>query len=149
MPPGLRLLSYSTMKKIVLSPGGDKELRESAHQANSKVRSPLSNDVERPFFAPEYGQKDCGLPNKIRHARLEKPMKTSANQRRSQKKRYLPFSERATLSPEEFAAQFGKQKVWTYRQIYAGRVKAITGFGNMMIPRAELDRVLNSAEKFS
>jgi len=64
---------------------------------------------------------------------------------RSQKKRAIPLSERAALSPEEFAAQFGKQKIWTYRQIYAGRIKAITGFGNTMIPRTEVERILSSA----
>jgi len=75
-------------------------------------------------------------------------MRHSANLRRSQKKRVLPFSQRATLSPEEFAAQFGKQKIWAYRQIYAGRVKAITGFGNMMIPRTEVERILNCSAVF-
>lgn len=62
----------------------------------------------------------------------------------SQKKHRLPPTERATLT-EEFAAQFGRQKIWTYRQLYAGRIKAITGFGNLMIPRSELDRILESA----
>jgi hypothetical protein len=66
--------------------------------------------------------------------------------RRSQKKRLLPLSQRVALSPEEFAAQFGKQKIWAYRQIYAGRVNAITGFGNLMIPRQEVDRILESAK---
>jgi hypothetical protein len=69
------------------------------------------------------------------------------NNKRSQKKRILPLTQRATLTPEEFAAQFGKQKIWAYRQIYAGRVRAITGFGNMMIPRHELDRILGSAKE--
>lgn len=68
--------------------------------------------------------------------------------RHNQKKRLLPVLQRATLSPEEFAAQFGKQKIWTYRQVYAGRVKAITGFGNMVIPRTELERILSSATTF-
>jgi hypothetical protein len=76
-------------------------------------------------------------------------MRHGAKIRRSQKKRPLVIRERATLTPEEFAAQFGRQKIWTYRQIYAGRIKAITGFGNMMIPRTELERVLNSAAPLS
>jgi len=75
-------------------------------------------------------------------------MERIAKTRRSQKKHLLPVSHRATLSPEEFAAQFGKQKIWAYRQIYAGRVKAITGFGNMMIPRTEVDRILNCSAIF-
>ena len=65
--------------------------------------------------------------------------------KRSQKKRHLPLSQRAALTPEEFAARFGRHKIWAYRQIYAGRVKAVIGFGNMMIPRSELDRILDSA----
>jgi hypothetical protein len=72
-------------------------------------------------------------------------MSRSAKPKRSQKKRHLPLSQRATLTPEEFAAKFGRQKIWAYRQIYAGRVKAVIGFGNMMIPRSELDRILDSA----
>lgn len=72
-------------------------------------------------------------------------MQANAKLRRTQKKRVLPPSQRATLTPEEFAAAFGKQKVWAYRQCYAGRVKAITGYGNMMIPRSEIGRILNSA----
>jgi len=72
-------------------------------------------------------------------------MESIAKPRRAQKKRLLPTSQRAALSPEEFAAQFGKQKIWTYRQIYAGRIKAITGFGNTMIPTSELQRILDSA----
>jgi hypothetical protein len=72
-------------------------------------------------------------------------MKQNKSSRRSQKERFLPLSQRAALSPEEFAAKFGKQKIWTYRQIYAGRIKAITGFGNMMIPMTELARLVDSA----
>ena len=75
-------------------------------------------------------------------------MKPNENHRGSQKKHPFPLSQRATFSPEEFAAQFGKQKIWAYRQIYAGRVKAITGFGNMMISRTEVERILNSAAIF-
>jgi hypothetical protein len=72
-------------------------------------------------------------------------MRENANRRPSQKKQLIRLSQRAALTPTEFAALFGKQKIWAYRQIYAGRVTAITGFGNMMIPRAELDRILESA----
>jgi hypothetical protein len=75
-------------------------------------------------------------------------MERIAKSKRIQKKQLLPLSQRATLSPEEFAAQFGKQKIWAYRQIYAGRVKAITGFGNMMIPRTEVERIRNCSAVF-
>jgi hypothetical protein len=76
------------------------------------------------------------------------PMEQIAKPKRTQKKRRVPLSQRAVLTPQEFAARFGRQKVWAYRQVYAGRVKAITGFGNMMIPRSELDRILESAREF-
>jgi hypothetical protein len=76
-------------------------------------------------------------------------MKHPSKKKRSQKKRAIPPSERVALTPEEFAAQFGRQKIWTYRQFYAGRIKAITGFGNMMIPSAEIDRILNSSATLS
>jgi hypothetical protein len=75
-------------------------------------------------------------------------MRHNANPRRSQKKRRLPLSQRATLTPEEFATCFGRQKIWAYRLAYSGRIKVITGFGNMMIPRSEIERVLDSAEAF-
>jgi hypothetical protein len=67
-------------------------------------------------------------------------------QSRSQKKQSLPFDQRAGFSPGEFAALFGKQIVWTYRQIYAGRLKSIKAFGRTIIPRSELERLLNSAQ---
>jgi hypothetical protein len=64
----------------------------------------------------------------------------------SQRKQSLPLQERAGFSPSEFAQQFGKEKVWAYRQIYAGRLKCIKGFGRTIIPRTELDRILSEAK---
>jgi hypothetical protein len=67
-------------------------------------------------------------------------------QSRSQKKQTLPFDQRLGYSPGEFAAAFNKQIVWAYRQIYAGRIKCIKGFGRTIIPRSELERLLSSAQ---
>src|SRR5438552_17186168 len=66
----------------------------------------------------------------------------------SQRKNSIPLAERAGLSPSEFSLLFGKQKVWGYRQIYQGRVKTITQFGRMLIPRSEVDRILATAAPY-
>lgn len=56
-----------------------------------------------------------------------------------------PLLERLAYSPGEFATLFGKSQTWGYRQIYAGKVKAITEHGRILIPKAELDKILQSA----
>ena len=57
----------------------------------------------------------------------------------------IPFSERAALTPGEFAALFGHEQTWSYRQIYAGKIKVITGHGRMMIPKSEVERLQREA----
>jgi hypothetical protein len=54
-------------------------------------------------------------------------------------------AERVALSPKEFAALFGKSQTWGYRQIYAGKVKTITEYGRILIPAAEVERILGEA----
>jgi hypothetical protein len=61
----------------------------------------------------------------------------------------VPLTERAALSPNEFAAVFGKANTWGYRLIYSGKVKVIKDLGRMMIPGSELKRLLASAEVFA
>jgi hypothetical protein len=75
--------------------------------------------------------------------------KQPAQARRSQKKQPAPLSERLAYTPGEFASLCGKHPVWGYRRIYAGDVKAISSAGNMLIPRAEVDRFLNAATIFN
>ena len=53
-----------------------------------------------------------------------------------------PLPDKLVYSPAEFAAIFGKSQTWGYRQLYAGKVKAITEYGRTLIPKAEVDRVL-------
>lgn len=53
--------------------------------------------------------------------------------------------ERVAFSPGEFAALFGKSQTWGYRQIYAGKVKPVTEYGRILIPAAEVDRILATA----
>jgi hypothetical protein len=52
---------------------------------------------------------------------------------------------RVAYSPGEFAALFGKSQTWGYRQIYAGKVKAITEHGRMLIPVGEVTSILAKA----
>jgi hypothetical protein len=52
---------------------------------------------------------------------------------------------RVAFSPGEFAALFGKSQTWGYRQIYAGKVKAVTEYGRILIPAAEVEAILKTA----
>jgi predicted site-specific integrase-resolvase len=58
-------------------------------------------------------------------------------------------SERVVLTPTEFAAIFGRHYSWAYRQIYAGNIKVISKLGRMMIPRSEVDRLLQGKETYT
>jgi hypothetical protein len=60
-------------------------------------------------------------------------------------KKTIPIFERAAFTPSEFAALFGHEQSWGYRQIYAGKVKVIRGHGRMMIPRGEVERLQQEA----
>lgn len=53
--------------------------------------------------------------------------------------------DRVAFSPGEFAKLFGKSQTWGYRQIYGGKVKAITEHGRILIPAGEVDAILKSA----
>jgi hypothetical protein len=52
---------------------------------------------------------------------------------------------RVAFSPAEFAALFGKSQTWGYRQIYAGKVTTITQHGRILIPAADVERILAEA----
>lgn len=54
-------------------------------------------------------------------------------------------AKRVAYSPREFAELFGKEQTWGYRQIYQGRVSSISHYGRVMIPAAEIDRILKEA----
>ena len=56
--------------------------------------------------------------------------------------------DRVAYSPGEFAALFGKQQTWGYRQIYAQKVAAITEHGRILIPAAEVERILATAAAY-
>lgn len=55
---------------------------------------------------------------------------------------------RVAVSPSEFAGLFGRHKSWGYRQLYEGRVTAITSMGKTLIPLSEIQRILASAAPF-
>ncbi len=61
----------------------------------------------------------------------------------------IKSSERVVLTPTEFAATFGRHYSWAYRQIYAGKVKVISKLGRMMIPRSEVERLLEAKEIYT
>ena len=56
--------------------------------------------------------------------------------------------EKVTYTPSEFAAVFGKERTWAYRQLYAGKVQAITELGRTLIPKSEVDRLLKEAGRY-
>lgn len=56
--------------------------------------------------------------------------------------------EKVTFTPTEFAAVFGKERTWAYRQLYAGKVQAVTDLGRTMIPKSEVDRLLKEAGRY-
>jgi hypothetical protein len=56
---------------------------------------------------------------------------------------------RAAYSPREFAAKCGKHPTWAYRLLYDGKIQAVTQLGRILIPAAELSRVLAAAEPYN
>lgn len=56
--------------------------------------------------------------------------------------------EKVTYTPTEFAEVFGKERTWAYRQLYAGKVQAITELGRTLIPTSEVDRLLKEAGRY-
>jgi len=53
-----------------------------------------------------------------------------------------------TYTPAEFAELFGKERTWAYRQLYAGKVKAVTEFGRIQIPHSEAQRLLATSGRY-
>jgi len=54
--------------------------------------------------------------------------------------------EAATLSLKRFAQLFGKSYIWAYRLAKLGRIKTITGYGPVMVPKTEVLRIINEAK---
>jgi len=51
---------------------------------------------------------------------------------------------RVAYSPAEFAGTCGRHPSWAYRLLYAGKIRAITELGRILIPASELERVVLS-----
>ena len=49
------------------------------------------------------------------------------------------------MTADQFGKRVGKNGAWTRRMVNLGKLKAIRGWGEMMIPTSELDRILDSA----
>ena len=49
--------------------------------------------------------------------------------------------DRVALDFDEFANLFGRDRSWTYRMAKGGKLKVITGYGKMMIPVSEVERI--------
>ena len=58
-------------------------------------------------------------------------------------------SESIVLTPREFASIFRRHYTWAYRQIYAGNINVISNLGRIMIPRSEVDRLLQHAKTYT
>jgi hypothetical protein len=56
---------------------------------------------------------------------------------------------RAAYSLKEFAASCGRHPSWAYRLLYAGKVKAVTDLGRVLIPAHELERILSCAAPYN
>ena len=56
-------------------------------------------------------------------------------------------SEPKALPVRAFAAQFGKDPHWVRRLVNKGKIKAIRGFGEMLIPMTEVDVILDSIQE--
>jgi hypothetical protein len=61
----------------------------------------------------------------------------------------IDLNRRFGFSPKEFGQANGKSATWAYRQIYAGRIKPISDFGRLIIPRSEVDRFLARAAEYN
>lgn len=58
--------------------------------------------------------------------------------------------QKPVLSPVEFAAYFGREKTYTYRLLYGGKIKCIQpGGGRILIPSTEVQRLLDEADVYN
>ena len=56
--------------------------------------------------------------------------------------------DKLTYTPAEFAELFGKERTWAYRQLYAGKIKAVTKLGQIHIPKSEVEKLLSDVERY-
>ena len=56
---------------------------------------------------------------------------------------------RAARSPAKFAEAFGRHPTWAYRLLYAGKIRAISGLGSILMPETEVQRLLDLAQPYN
>src|SRR5690242_6924283 len=61
----------------------------------------------------------------------------------------ISLTNRVASNPSQFAALFGRSPTWTYRQIYAGRIKPIADCGRLLIPHTEIDSLLERSREYN
>lgn len=54
---------------------------------------------------------------------------------------------KVSYTPAEFAACFKKEKTWTYRQLYAGKIEGIYDFGHLRIAASQLEKITSSSRQ--
>ena len=50
------------------------------------------------------------------------------------RRNYSQSVSRVAFTPSEFASLFGRHPTWAYRQLYSGRLRAITSMGRVFDP---------------
>lgn len=50
-------------------------------------------------------------------------------------------TQRAAYSLSEAAKLFGKDRSWIYRMVKEGKIRVLKGFGAMLIPASEIQRI--------
>ena len=78
-----------------------------------------------------------------------KPQQNPQNAENTQRSAEAPAIPRIGYTPTEFAALFGRKATWGYRLLYAGRVKAVTNLGRIMIPHSEAERIMSQPEIYN
>ena len=49
------------------------------------------------------------------------------------------------LTADQFGKRLGKNSAWVRRMVHSGKLSAIRGWGEMMIPTCEIGRIMESA----
>ncbi len=64
-------------------------------------------------------------------------------------KAILRNTDRLGYPPAEYARLNGRSASWAYRQLYAGKINAITSLGRILIPASEVERVMGEAKPYN
>ena len=84
-------------------------------------------------------------PEEDKKNQAEQPVADTAKRIARSPKIDVPLLDRAAVTLNEFSALFGRQNTWGYRQMYAGRIKVLKDLGRILVPRSEVQRLMNEA----